>query len=73
MGELRPHIKHDLMNLAPGIYRCCLCFDAFTMDQLAILNDGSGMHTDVCLGCAEMETASRIYRESLTLNKKPVF
>lgn len=50
MGSEGP--VYDLMRPAPGWQRCCICFEARRIEELAV--DEDGQVWDVCPGvCAE--------------------
>ena len=50
-----PAHRHGFMRPAPGVVRCCLCFEAFPVQDLAV--DESGDTIDVCVPCLEAEQA----------------
>jgi hypothetical protein len=45
----------DLMHLPDGRHVCCICFEAFTREDLEPVTDEPGKVWDVCRGCAARE------------------
>lgn len=47
MSDDRPIVRVDLMRPAPGIVRCCICFEARPIEEL-LLDVSSGKRWDIC-------------------------
>jgi hypothetical protein len=53
MSEPIPSHRHGFMRPAHGVVRCCLCFEAFHVEDLSM--DEDGVTIDVCVPCHDAE------------------